>query len=95
MGGACERLVRSVKTALSATLHDGAPCEEVLATLLIEAETMLNGHPLTHASSDPADEDSLTPNHFLLGTPSPIQPPGNFEDGDLCSRKQWRVAYRP
>ncbi|XP_059062277.1 uncharacterized protein LOC131855080 [Achroia grisella] len=34
MGGAWERLVRSVKTALAATLHERHPSEETLVTLL-------------------------------------------------------------
>ncbi|GBP88150.1 hypothetical protein EVAR_24964_1 [Eumeta japonica] len=38
MGGAWERLVRSVKTALAATLRERSPREEVLHTLLLEAE---------------------------------------------------------
>ncbi|XP_048483902.1 uncharacterized protein LOC125490011 [Plutella xylostella] len=38
MGGAWERLVRSVKTALAATLNERSPKEEVLHTLLLEVE---------------------------------------------------------
>ncbi|XP_063360733.1 uncharacterized protein LOC134656200 [Cydia amplana] len=37
-GGAWERLVRSVKTALTTTLHERAPKEETLRTLLAEVE---------------------------------------------------------
>ena len=91
MGGAWERLVRSVKTALKAVLKERAPKEEVLTTLLAEVEALLNSRPLTHVSCDPVDQDSLTPNHFLLGVPS-IHSPGKFTEADLCSRKQWRIA---
>ncbi|GBP90338.1 hypothetical protein EVAR_55032_1 [Eumeta japonica] len=48
MGGSWERLVRSIKVALSATLHTRAPKDEVLHTLLLEAEFVVNSRPLTH-----------------------------------------------
>jgi len=70
MGGAWERLVRSVKVALEATLKERSPKEEVLQTLLVEAEFSVNSRPLTHVSLDPADMEALTPNHFLLGSNS-------------------------
>ena len=70
MGGAWERLVRSVKTALSATLHQRAPKEEVLLTLLVEAEHIVNSRPLTHVSVDPNDPSAHLPYIFLLGTSS-------------------------
>ncbi|XP_048481536.1 uncharacterized protein LOC105393818 [Plutella xylostella] len=75
MGGAWERLVRSVKNALQVTLHERAPKEEVLATLLVEAEHTINSRPLTHVSTSADDEEALTPNHFLLGAPSRVPLP--------------------
>ena len=92
MGGTWERLVRSVKTALRAILTERAPKEESLMTLLAEVEAMLNDRPLIYVSTDPMDEDSLMPSHFLLGTPSGSQAPGRFDKSDLCSRKQWRFV---
>ncbi|GBP58715.1 hypothetical protein EVAR_35493_1 [Eumeta japonica] len=52
MGGAWERLVRSVKTALAATLRERNPREEVLHTLLLEAEQIVNSRPLTERLAD-------------------------------------------
>lgn len=89
MGGAWERLVRSVKTALGATLHQKALKEEVLSTLLTEAEHSINSRPLTHVSVDPKDPEALTPNHFLIGTSSGLPRTGPCEE---VSRKQWRAA---
>ncbi|GBP67614.1 hypothetical protein EVAR_98668_1 [Eumeta japonica] len=66
MGGAWERLVRSVKTALAATLRE-SPREEVLHTLLLEAEHIVNSRPLTEVDVEPAEAEGLTPNHFLIG----------------------------
>ncbi|XP_043462861.1 uncharacterized protein LOC122498926 [Leptopilina heterotoma] len=67
MGGSWERLVRSVKRALSTTLNEKAPKEEVLKTLLTEVKHTVNSRPLTHVSVDHRDQESLTPNHFLIG----------------------------
>lgn len=89
MGGAWERLVRSVKAALGATLHQKALKEETLLTLLTEAEHSINSRPLTHVSVDPKDPEALTPNHFLIGTSSGLPRTGPCEE---ASRKQWRAA---
>ncbi|XP_063838195.1 uncharacterized protein LOC135087327 [Ostrinia nubilalis] len=94
MGGAWERLIRSVKTALKAVLKERSPKEEVLTTLMAEVENMVNSRPLTHVSVDPHSQEALTPNHFLIGSPSNLPLPGVFNDGDLYLRKQWRTAQR-
>lgn len=89
MGGAWERLVRSVKTALGATLHQKVLKEETLLTLLTEAEHSINSRPLTHVSVDPMDPEALTPNHFLIGSSSGLPHTGPCEE---ASRKHWRAA---
>ena len=68
MGGAWERLVRSVKTAISTVIDTPRkPDDETLETILLEAETMINARPLTYIPLESADEEALTTNHFLLG----------------------------
>ncbi|XP_043471613.1 uncharacterized protein LOC122504525 [Leptopilina heterotoma] len=94
MGGAWERMVKSVKIALNAILNSRAPKEEVLSTLLTEVEHTINSRPLTHLSMDHQDHESLTPNHFLLGSSSGVTVPGRFSDHDLYSRKTWRISQR-
>ncbi|XP_049874507.1 uncharacterized protein LOC126372702 [Pectinophora gossypiella] len=94
MGGAWERLVRSVKSALAVVLHERAPKEEVLTTLLVEAEHTINSRPLTHVSTSPEDPEALTPNHFILGGPSRVPMPGAFTEGDDAGRKDWRKSQR-
>jgi hypothetical protein len=90
MGGAWERLVRSIKTALHSTLKERAPKDEVLHTLLLEAEQVVNSRPLTYVSPDGADPEALTPNHFLIGSSSGASTPGHFTERDLCLKKQWK-----
>lgn len=93
-GGAWERLIRSIKSALKVTLKERAPRDEVLSTLMAEIENMVNSRPLMHVSVDPSDSESLTPNHFLLGSSSRLPIIGEFDDADLSLRKQWRQAQR-
>ncbi|XP_061725407.1 uncharacterized protein LOC133531291 [Cydia pomonella] len=59
-GGAWERLVGSVKTALKVILKERAPHEEVLHTLLLESEHIVNSRPLTPVNPD-LDVEALTP----------------------------------
>lgn len=92
MGGSWERLVRSVKTSLKTILKEQALSEEVLSTVLNEAEHVINSRPLTHVPIDLNEPEALTPNHFLIGLSSGSPVPGRFELADKCSRKQWRVA---
>lgn len=84
----------SIKTSLSATLHSRAPSEEILHTLLLEAESLVNSRPLTHVSVTPGDEEAITPFHFLLGSSSPHSVVGQLDDADLIRRVTWRRGLR-
>lgn len=92
MGGAWERLIKSVKTALATVLKEQAPTEEILYTLLCEIEHSVNSRPLTHVSVDPRDNESITPNHFLIGTSSGEIKLDTCENVNQCTKKQWRTA---
>ncbi|XP_065178343.1 uncharacterized protein LOC135808982 [Sycon ciliatum] len=94
MGGSWERLVRAVKIAMKSVMKERVVTEEVLATVFAEAEQLVNSRPLTHVSVDPDDEESLTPNHFLIGSSSATGRPGVFVDADLSLRKHWRIAQK-
>jgi hypothetical protein len=96
MGGAWERLIRSVKVALSATLKERIPNVETLLTALAEAEYTVNSRPLTHVSMDPKDDEPLTPNHFLMGSSGVLPPLAHYskEHENVCLKKQWRVAQQ-
>lgn len=90
MGGAWERLVRSVKTALRVTLKEKFPHDEVLHTLLLEAEHVINSRPLTPVNPN-LEEEALTPNHFLIGRSSGMTPFGSFKDTPINSHS-WRAV---
>ncbi|UYV79865.1 hypothetical protein LAZ67_18000936 [Cordylochernes scorpioides] len=68
MGGSWERLVKSIKTAISVILRSRCPRDEELLTLMLEAEALVNSRPLTDVPLDPAAPESITPMHFLIGT---------------------------
>ncbi|XP_063381137.1 uncharacterized protein LOC134667644 [Cydia fagiglandana] len=93
MGGCWERLVKTVKTALLVTLKERAPREELLHTLLLEVEALVNSRPLTYVTEN-REYESLTPSHFLIGTSSPQQLPAVLDDGVFSSRKEWQKVLR-
>lgn len=50
-----------IKTALKVTVGSQTVFEEVLHTILVEMEGILNPKPIRYASSDMADTDPITP----------------------------------
>lgn len=93
-GGAWERLIRSVRKVLNSILKVQNLDEEGLQTVLCEVESIINGRPITKASTDPNDLEALTPNHLLILRTVPLLPPGEFKREDVYARKRWRqVQY--
>ena len=66
MGGAWERLIRSVKDILRHLVGDRLLTDEELTSFMCEAERIMNDRPLTRMGSDAHDPTHLTPNHLLL-----------------------------
>ena len=73
-------------------INDHVMPEEILHTVLVETEAVLNSRPLTSVSDDLNDYEALTPNHFLIGRASPNNPPGQFEEREVNSCKRYRMA---
>ena len=93
MGGVWECQIRSVRRILFTIMTEQVPTSEMLTTLLVVAEGIINNRPLTPASDDPNDLEPLTPNHLLIHRPASA-PPGLFNENDLHSRRKWRqVQY--
>ena len=61
------REIKSAKASLQVVLKDQVLTEEVLMTVLIEVEGILNSKPLGYATSDITDPDPITPNLLLVG----------------------------
>ena len=97
MGGVWERMIRSARNALSSLLIS-QPCtldDELLHTLLLEAEAIVNSRPLTYNSTTDVSSEPLTPMQLLtLKSKEVFPPPGAFVKEDLYCRKRWRkVQY--
>ena len=93
-GGVWERCIRTTRKILQALLREQTTDDEGLVTLLCEVESIMNGRPITTVSSDPQDQEPLTPNHLLLLRSESPMPPGLFRREDQLSRRRWRqVQY--
>ncbi|XP_062702256.1 uncharacterized protein LOC134285477 [Aedes albopictus] len=91
MGGAWERMVRSVKSAMEAAYNNDRKLDdEGLETLVIEAESIVNSRPLTYLPLEAAETEALTPNHFLLGSSTGVrQPAVPFSDPTTALKNTW------
>ena len=91
MGGAWERMIRSVRRILRGELH---VTDNALSTLLCLVEGIIDNRPLTTVSNDPNDLELLTPNPLLMFTPRPLLLPGVYNQRDCYLRWRWRqVQY--
>ena len=66
-GGIWERLVRSCYKAMVSILGNRSLTNDVLTTTMSLVKRTLNARPISPASDDPEDLQTLTPNHFILG----------------------------
>lgn len=89
-GGVWEREIRSVKTALYTTLGSQPLADEVLRTVLIEVEGILNSKPLGYVSSNLTDLDPVTPNLLLMGRRDGSLPQMVYPAAELLTRRRWR-----
>ena len=80
MSGVWVRLIREVKRSMKAILGERLVDEDVLRTVLSEAQGIANSRPLCPNSEDVRDMEAITPN------------PGHFDDADLICRKRWKQS---
>ena len=90
MGGAWERLVRTVKEVLHMIMQDRVLTDSQFATVLTEIESIVNNRPITSASSDINNLEALTPNHILLGLHRKWDTMLDANERDNFSRRKWR-----
>ena len=89
MGGIWERMIRTIKKVMMSLLRGCRLTDEILETVFCEAESIINGRPLSKNSDDVSDGGSLTPNHLLLLREGPPPLPGVYHETDMY-RKKWR-----
>ena len=93
-GGAWERRIRTTQRIMVGLAREQMLTDDGLTTLFAEAESVLNGRPLTRCSSDPNDFTCLTPNHLLLLKDQQSLPPGIFtNDNNYVCRRWCQVQY--
>lgn len=68
MGGIYEAGIKSVKSLLKRHLFSTKLTYELLYTVLVQIEGVLNSRPLCPISDLPNDLTCLTPSHFIIGT---------------------------
>ena len=90
MGGAWERLIRTIWRVMTMVLREQILDDEGLQTFMCEIESIVNGRPLTRVLDDPRDANALTPNHLLTLKSSESYPPGIFSKADSYCKRRWR-----
>ncbi|TDG38284.1 hypothetical protein AWZ03_015294 [Drosophila navojoa] len=68
--------------------------QDVVATVLVEVEAILNSRPMIAPSSNPNDGEVLTPGHFLIGgtlTPLPLVSTEPVVDAKLTILKRCQL----
>ncbi|KAI8125100.1 hypothetical protein CVS40_4833 [Lucilia cuprina] len=68
--GARERMVRSVKCVLYKISNTRCPNDEVLRSMMVQIENVINYRPLTYIPIENVNMEALTLNHFLVGSSS-------------------------
>ncbi|XP_053686825.1 uncharacterized protein LOC128736374 [Sabethes cyaneus] len=91
-GGCWERLIQSVKKILNGFNPPRLPSDEILRSMLMEIEMIINSRPLTDIPLDNDTEPPLTPNHFLLGSSNGRKPPISFDDRPVVLKRSWTMA---
>ncbi len=90
-GGCWEREIRSIKAALKVTIGAQTVTKEVLRTVLVEVEGVLNSKPLGYTSSDVADLDPITLFFFfLIGCRDASLPQVGYQNSEILSLRRWR-----
>ena len=91
-GGVWEHMSRTIRKVLYALLSSSPRMtDDVLHTVLVEVENIVNSRPLTKCSDDVTDDTALTPNHLLMMSDNCPLPWGVTCDADTY-RRRWRHA---
>lgn len=89
MGGAWERMVRSIKTVFYKIMPTRSVNDETIRSMMAEVENIVNSRPLTYVPIDNETQEALTPNHLLLGSSNGMKPLADFEDSSVVVKNSW------
>lgn len=92
--GLAEAAVKSVKTLLKKSIGHTLYTYEELCTLLYQIEACVNSRPLCPISSNPNDNEVLTPGHFLVGTALLAPPDENFLETNANYLSRWQLVQK-
>ncbi|XP_058826511.1 uncharacterized protein LOC131686262 [Topomyia yanbarensis] len=92
MGGAWERLIRTVKQNLIKVIATRVVSAEVLENALNEVENTVNSRPLTNIPIDGDLSPVLTPNHFLLQSSNGLKPFVSFDDSSRALKNNYEFS---
>lgn len=94
MGGKWEALIKSIKYHLHRTIGETKLTYEEASTLLTQIEAILNSRPLEPLSDDPTDLLTLTPGHFLIGTPLQALPEPCLTELSTTRLSKWQFIQQ-
>ena len=94
MGGAWEKMIRSVRRILTSLTTERTLDDDQLHTFLLEAESILNSRPLTPITTDADSLGPLMPNHLLKLCPTGNLPTSLPFNKNCCPKRRWKhVQY--
>lgn len=94
MGGLFEAAVKTAKMHMLRVLGEQKLTFEQLTTFFTRVEAVMNSRPLTPLSSDPNDQEVLTPGHFLIGEPLVSLPEYNYDEVKVGTLNRFQLLQR-
>lgn len=94
MGGAWERLVRSIKNVFYNISHVRTPSDELLRGMLAEVENIINSRPLVYVPVEHETAEAITPNHLLLYSSNGMKPLASFDDSGEVLKNNWLASQQ-
>ena len=91
MGGSWERIIRTVRKILMVLIPKYTVTDDLLHTILLEVEEMVNSRPLC-LSLEPGSNVPLTPNHLLQIDPSIGLPPIKTSSDDCYAHQRYPLV---
>lgn len=94
MGGAWERLVRSVKNVFYNISHTRTPNDELLRGMLAEVENIINSRPLVYVPIEHENAEAITPNHLLVYSSNGMKPLATYDDSGIALKHNWLTSQQ-